>query len=185
VIKAWFLLRPVTKGGAKVNRKLVRCRKCFAIILALLLTAGMVPQYAQDRVPDKPTGTPLARRPKIGLALSGGGARGLAHIGVLQWFEENHIPVDYIAGTSMGGLVAAMYATGMSATEMRAFVQKIDWNKVLSGPPSYDELTFRRKEDQRKYPTEIELGARHGVHLASGVNPGQQIGFIFDRISLP
>src|SRR5437773_2900240 len=58
-------------------------------------------------------------RPKIGVALEGGGAMGLAHIGVLRWFDEHHIPVDYVAGTSMGGLVGGFYATGMSPDEDR------------------------------------------------------------------
>jgi predicted acylesterase/phospholipase RssA len=58
-------------------------------------------------------------RPKIGLVLSGGGARGFAHIGVLQWFEEHHIPVDYVAGTSMGGLICGMYSIGMTSDEIK------------------------------------------------------------------
>src|ERR1700724_3848016 len=62
-------------------------------------------------------------RPKIGVALEGGGALGLAHIGVLQWFEDHHIPVDYIAGTSMGGLVAGLYASGKSPSELEELVR--------------------------------------------------------------
>jgi|ERR1700737_341406 hypothetical protein len=77
-------------------------------------------QSAPDQEPPKPkpprespsATTGSRTRPKIGVALEGGGALGLAHIGVLQWFEEHHTPVDYIAGTSMGGLVASLYATG-------------------------------------------------------------------------
>ena len=64
-------------------------------------------------------------RPRIGLALSGGGALGMAHIGVLQWLEEHRIPVDRIAGTSMGGIVGAIYATGFSPAEMHNFVAKL------------------------------------------------------------
>ena len=67
----------------------------------------------------------MRQRAKIGLALSGGGARGFAHIGVLQWFEEHRIPVDYIAGTSMGGLVGGMYAAGMSPEEMQRVREEI------------------------------------------------------------
>src|SRR5256884_9023120 len=65
------------------------------------------------------TKTPQRHRPTIGVALEGGGAMGLAHIGVLKWFEEHHIPVDYVAGTSMGGLVGGFYATGMTRSEER------------------------------------------------------------------
>jgi len=70
-------------------------------------------------------------RPKIGVVLEGGGALGLAHIGVLQWFEEHRIPIDYLAGTSMGGLVGGMYATGMPANEIRDLVSTIDWGGSL------------------------------------------------------
>jgi NTE family protein len=98
-------------------------------------------------------------RPKIGLVLSGGGARGWAHVGVLRWFEEHRIPVDYVAGTSMGGLVGAMYAMGASPNEIREIGSQLDWDKALSGPPNFDELSFRRKEDQRMHPSDIELGA--------------------------
>ena len=65
-----------------------------------------------------------AHRPRIGLALSGGGALGLAEIGVIQWMEENHIPVDRIAGTSMGSIIGAMYATGMSPAEIQKFAER-------------------------------------------------------------
>jgi len=125
-------------------------------------------------------------RPKIGLVLSGGGARGWAHVGVLRWFEEHHIPVDYIAGTSMGALVGAMYAMGSSPNEIREIGSSLDWDKALSGPPSFYELSYRRKEDQRAYPSDLELGAgKDGISLPSGINPGHNIGLIFDRLTLP
>ena len=67
----------------------------------------------------EPTAQPSRPRLKIGVALEGGGALGLAHIGVLQWFEDHHIPIDYLAGTSMGGLVGGLYATGKSPQQLR------------------------------------------------------------------
>ena len=88
-------------------------------------------------------------RPKIGVALEGGGAMGLAHIGVLRWFDEHHIPVDYVAGTSMGGLVGGFYATGMSPDELKTLIDGIDWRKILGDRTPYEDLAFRRKEDQR------------------------------------
>src|SRR5678816_1005424 len=72
-------------------------------------------------------------RPTIAVALEGGGSLGFAHIGVLQWMEEHHIAVDYVAGTSMGGLVGGAYATGMHPAEVRELVSSIDWNAVLRG----------------------------------------------------
>src|ERR1700722_13137826 len=69
-----------------------------------------------------------SRRPRIALALEGGGALGLAHVGVLEWFDEHHIPVDAVAGTSMGGLIGGFYASGMSGDEIKLFADTIDWN---------------------------------------------------------
>ena len=124
-------------------------------------------------------------RPKIGLALSGGGARGFAHIGVLQWFEEHRIPVDYIAGTSMGGLVGGLYATGMSPAELKKLVGELDWDTLLRGYPSFQQLSYRRKEDRIYIPGPITLGLRRGVRLPTGMNAGMEIGLVFDRIALP
>ena len=76
---------------------------------------------------------PPLKRAKIGLALSGGGARGFAHIGVLQWLDEHRVPVDYIAGTSMGGLVGGLYAIGTSPAELRELVGSLDWDALLRG----------------------------------------------------
>src|SRR5271169_4056553 len=99
--------------------------------------------------------TTAAKRPSIGLVLEGGGALGLAHIGVIQWLEEHRIPVSYVAGTSMGGLVGGIYATGRSAAEVRALVSGIPWNTVLRGQVPFQNLTFRRKEDEFTYPASI------------------------------
>src|ERR1700761_6572841 len=84
------------------------------LLLDLILPALCPAQDAETPNPQQAAG----HRPRIGLALSGGGALGLAEIGVIQWMEENHIPVDRIAGTSMGGIIASMYATGMSPEEI-------------------------------------------------------------------
>src|SRR5688572_24707116 len=125
------------------------------------------------------------KRPRIGLVLSGGGARGIAHIGVLEWFEENRIPVDYVAGTSMGGIVGGMYAAGMTPAEMRKTLEEIDWEDILRSSPAYDELSFRRKQDRRENQTVIEFGLKNGVSIPSGFNSGHKVGLIFDRAALP
>jgi NTE family protein len=124
-------------------------------------------------------------RQSVGLVLEGGGALGLAHVGVLQWLEEHHIPVDYVAGTSMGGLVAGTYATGMSPTEVRELITNIDWDAVIRGEIPFADLAFRRKEDQIAYPNYLEFGLKHGVNFPGGFNSGQQVGMILDHISLP
>ncbi len=124
-------------------------------------------------------------RPKIGIALAGGGARGLAHIGVLQWLEEHRIPVGYIAGTSMGALVGAYYATGHTPAQIRKVIREMDWDDILRGIPSYRNLSFRRKEDRFAFPNALELGLRKGIRLPAGLNSGHKIGLMFDRLGIP
>src|ERR1700722_4417643 len=116
--------------------------------------------------------SPHAVRPRIGLALGGGAALGLAEIGVIQWIEENHIPVDRIAGTSMGGIIAAMYATGMSPAEIQKYAQHVDWGEAMLPESAYRELSFRRKQDRRDYQIESALGLKHGLNGPNGFNAG-------------
>jgi NTE family protein len=124
-------------------------------------------------------------RPTIGIALEGGGALGQAHIGVLKWFEEHHIPVDYVAGTSMGGLVGGFYATGKSADDLKEIVETADWPLLLSGGTPYQDLSFRRKEDAREVPNSIQIGLKHGATLPPGLNTGHQVNLLIDRETLP
>jgi NTE family protein len=124
-------------------------------------------------------------RPRIGLVLEGGGALGFAHIGVIEWMEQHHIPVDYVAGTSMGGLVGGLYASGMSPDEIKQFVQGIDWPTVLSGQVPFTALGYRRKEDKLAYPNRLEFGLIHGITLPSALNSGAAVGLLFDRVVLP
>jgi NTE family protein len=118
--------------------------RCFFFSVLISCSAN----YAQQPNP----------RVKIGLALQGGGAKGLAHIGVLQWLEEHHIPIDYLAGTSMGGLVGGLYATGHGPAEIQHIVKEVDWDSVLSGAIPYEALAFRRKQDLARFPTDWNWG---------------------------
>jgi len=138
---------------------------------------------APSQSPDKPqiTVKQPQGRPKIGLALEGGGALGEAHIGVLKWFEEHHIPIDYLAGTSMGGLVGGMYATGKSADDLRHLVETSDWPLLLGGATPYQSLSFRRKEDAKAVPNSITIGLKNGATLPPGLNSGHQINLMIDR----
>ena len=131
------------------------------------------------------TKMPEQHRPKIGVALEGGGAMGLAHIGVLKWFDEHHIPVDYVAGTSMGGLVGGLYATGMTPEEMQKLIEGFDWREILGDRTPYEDLSYRRKEDQRAYPNSLIFGLRHGLSAPAGLIAGHQIGLLIDRVTLP
>jgi NTE family protein len=124
-------------------------------------------------------------RQKIGVALEGGGALGLAHIGVLKWLYEHHVPVDLVAGTSMGGLVGGIYATGRTPEEIQQLIENVDWDQALSGQLPFRDLSYRRKEDAVEFPTQIEFGLRRGIQLPAGFNAGQQVSFILDHVALP
>ena len=124
-------------------------------------------------------------RPKLGLVLEGGGALGLAHIGVITWMEEHRIPVSYVAGTSMGGLVGGIYATGRSPAEVRELINGIDWDQVLSGTVPFRDLSFRRKEDAHEVPGSLEFGLRKGLQFPAGFNTGEQVDLILDSVALP
>ena len=165
-------------------------------IFSLLLLPSLL-QAQQKMVPatppvsatrensEVPATTRSQHRPKIGVALEGGGAMGLAHIGVLKWFEEHHIPVDYVAGTSMGGLVGGFFATGMTPEEMQKLIGGLDWRKILGDRTPYQDLSYRRKEDQRAYPNSLIFGLRRGLSAPAGLIAGHQIGLLIDRVTLP
>lgn len=146
--------------------------KCRLIALVFLFSCTTIAQV----------NTPPARK-KVGLVLEGGGALGLAHVGVIEWLEENHIPVDYIAGTSMGGLIGGMYAMGYSPKEIRDTVGLIDWDAVLYDRIDYNDLAFRRKQDRRTYPNTLAFSLRKGFRLPEGVNAGHRVGLILDNLT--
>ena len=132
-----------------------------------------------------PTATGVQGRPRVGLALGGGAARGIAHIGLLRWFEEHRIPIDYLAGTSMGGLVGGAYASGLSPDEIEAMMKQADWDLMFLGDSPYRYKTFRRKEDARAFPGMLDFGLKGGFKLPSGLNAGQQVELMLDSIALP
>jgi NTE family protein len=137
-----------------------------AVAAALTLATGS-PAAAQSSV---------ETRPRIGLALSGGGARGLAHVGVLKVLEELHIPVDCITGTSMGAVVGGAYAAGASAAQMDEVVRKVDWNDLFTDRPPREEMTPRRKQEDYSGYFAPEIGLRNGsLRLAKGVVAGVTI----------
>jgi len=152
---------------------------CLRICLLILSSASLVaPVRAQE-----PSAPVPAHRRRVGLALSGGGALGLAEIGVIRWMEEHRIPVDRIAGTSMGSIIGAMYATGMSPDEMVDFAEKIDWDEALLPEPTYSQLAYRRKQDRRDFQIDAPLGLKHGLNGPNGFNPGHGVGLLLDRIA--
>jgi NTE family protein len=121
-------------------------------------------------------------RPRIGVAFGGGSARGLAHVGILRWFEEHHIPIDVAAGTSMGGLIGGGFASGMSSAELTALLGRTDWDEMFGFSP-FRYKNVRRKEDARAYPSRLELGRKNGLSLPLALNNGQQVDFLLARIA--
>ena len=159
-------------------RKRLRPRRPIVLVLLLLATATAATGSAA-------AGQQPEDRPRVGLALGGGAARGFAHIGVLEWLEEHRIPVDAIAGTSMGGLVGGSYAAGQTAAEVGAMVAGVDWDRVFGGEVEYPLLSFRRKEDLRAYPVRHELGLRGGLRLVQSLDPGHYVELLLSRLALP
>jgi NTE family protein len=169
----------------------MRLHPCVLLILLLWVSLPALaqqeqkPQQPLTTTPVKPTSQPPKSRLTIGVALEGGGALGEAHVGVLQWFAEHHIPIDYLAGTSMGGLVGGLYATGKSADQLRDLLEHADWNLLLAGATPYQDLSFRRKEDARDIPNSLQIGLKNGATLPAALNSGQQVGLLIDRETLP
>lgn len=125
-------------------------------------------------------------RPKIGLALSGGGARGVAHVGVLKVLEEHRIPVDYIAGTSMGAIVGGLYASGMSAKEIEAAIYQVDWQDAFIDKTRRQDRSFRRKRDDDLYLIKNKPGLSGGmIKFPPAVIDGQKIDLLLKRYTLP
>ncbi len=124
-------------------------------------------------------------RPRVGLVLGGGGARGAAHIGVLKELERQRVPVDVIAGTSMGAIVGGLYASGMSVADLEALTGSLDWAAALSDEPQREDLNFRRKQDDARFPIDLELGVRGSdLVLPQGVIQGQKLDLLLRDLTL-
>ncbi|HEY4132306.1 MAG TPA: patatin-like phospholipase family protein, partial [Gemmatimonadaceae bacterium] len=129
-----------------------------------------------------PQAPAVGDRPRIGVAFGGGSARGLAHVGVIRWFEEHHIPIDLVAGTSMGGLVGGAYAAGMSAGELSTLLAGTDWDEMF-GASSFRYKNVARKRDARAFPTRLEFGFHHGIVPPHALNNGQEVDYLLARIA--
>jgi len=130
-----------------------------ALFLAMCVAIAPDSSIAQSQSADTP------KRPRIGLALSGGGARGAAHIGVLKVLEELRVPVHCVAGTSMGSVVGGAFAAGTTPAEMEAVITKTDWNEVFVDRPPRGEISIRRKQEDYKPLFAPEFGFRDGAIL--------------------
>jgi NTE family protein len=126
-----------------------------------------------------------AERPRVGLVLGGGGARGAAHIGVLRELERQRIPIDAIVGTSMGAIVGGLYAAGKTPAELEEIVSTLDWADAMRDTPSREHLSFRRKVDDERYPITLELGVRDGgLVLPMGAVEGQRLALVLRDLTI-
>ena len=155
---------------------------CILSLLTVSLTS-----YGQDSISVCP-------RPKVGLVLSGGGAKGAAHIGVLKYIEEMGIPIDYIAGTSMGSIVGGMYALGYSSDEILNIISEVDWDRLISNKVERQKISYERKSESRNQLITIPFSVGTDQHelqsrsfknsLPTGIVSGDNLINLFNSLSV-
>jgi NTE family protein len=123
-------------------------------------------------------------RPRIGLTLSGGGAKGLAHIGILKAIDSAGLKIDYITGTSMGSILGALYAIGYSADSIEKISRRIDWDLLLSNQSTMRSMIMEEKEEYSKYDIELPW-VNHWFRIATGVIEGQELWLKFAELFRP
>jgi NTE family protein len=149
----------------------------YAVVCAALALAQLGVAEAQE-IPRE--------RPRIGLVLSGGGARGAAHIGVLKVLEELRVPVDAIAGTSMGAVVGGLYASGLSAKDVENVMTSVDWADAFQDRPARSDLDFRRKLEDQNFLVRFPLGLKgRKFRVPRGLVQGQKLTQILRGLTLP
>lgn len=134
----------------------------------------------------QPTMQQAEHRVRLGLVLSGGGARGFAHIGVLKALEELNIAFDVVAGTSMGAMVGGGFAAGYTADEIRDITLSVDWPRMFAPRPDREKLTWRRKNEERMGLGDGEIGlTREGLRFPAQVVPSQELDIFLQRVTEP
>ncbi|WP_336367418.1 patatin-like phospholipase family protein [Marinobacter sp. C2H3] len=161
-------------------------RAClWGLVCLAALTLGVAPALSAAAAGgnDGRTGDVKAR-PMVALVLSGGGAKGMAHVGVLRVLEEMHVPVDLVVGTSAGSAVGALYASGMPVAEIERRFMNLDWLSSFRDDPGRVYKPIRRKESEWRFPLAPGLGLRaDGVHVGGGLVAGQNLGFILNELT--
>lgn len=165
------------------------------ITIKVLLTASLLVAVSARAQPAAPIDGASAsaaadistpHRPRIGLVLSGGGARGAAHIGVLKLLDQLHVPIDAIAGTSMGAVVGGLYASGMSGEQIEQAMASVDWQSAFRDRPPRTELGFRRKEEDRQFLVNLPLGLQgKKLVIPEGLVQGQKLTETLRQLVLP
>jgi NTE family protein len=154
-----------------LERELHRMKIFRTAIVCIALAAALPAQESK----------PEPHRPRVALALSGGGSLGIAHIGVLQYFEEHHIPVDAIAGSSIGGLVGGLYATGHTPQEIEAAFTQADWAQITRIQTRYQDLPFESRQLRAEHPGEYALQLGRGLSLPAGLSTVEPLDLLLSR----
>jgi hypothetical protein len=153
------------------------------ILVAIALAVLFMFPAPSAKAEDESAATP---RPRIGLVLGGGGARGGAHVGVLKVLEELRIPVDYIAGTSMGSIVGGLYASGLNAQDIEREMLAMDWQNLFRDEPSRADRSFRRKSDDYSYAFKVKPGFNDGkIAIPLAYIRGQKFDLELNRLTMP
>ncbi|MFO0324035.1 MAG: patatin-like phospholipase family protein [Burkholderiales bacterium] len=161
-----------------LHRALLHASLIISLCLSLAVAPPSVAQSASA------TQNTQSSRPKIALVLSGGGARGAAHVGVIKVLEEMRVPIDLIVGTSMGALIGASYASGTSVAELEQRLSKAEWNEILKDASPREDRSFLRKEEDQAKLLKLELGVKDGtVRLPPGAISGQRLDSLFRDIT--
>ena len=148
---------------------------------SLLLAAGLAAAVAAAPVAFAQAGAPA--RPKVGLVLGGGGARGGAHLGVLEVLEELRVPFDCVAGTSMGALVGGAYVAGVSPAEMKETIRKTDWDRMFDDSAGREAVDLRRKQLDDRFFSGLEFGVtKGGLRYREGAVAGEKFKVFFNQL---
>jgi NTE family protein len=141
---------------------------------------------ATAQQPAAPPAAAAPHRLRIGLVLSGGGARGIAHAGVIEVLEKLHVPIDAIAGTSMGAVVGGLYASGLSPDQIEATIRSLNWQEAFRDRPPREDLTLRRKQEDENFLVKFPIGIKGGRPvLPMGLIQGQSLTEVLRRLTLP
>nr|WP_315150280.1 patatin-like phospholipase family protein [uncultured Flavobacterium sp.] len=123
-------------------------------------------------------------RPKVGLVLSGGGAKGIAHIGVLKAIDSAGLKIDYVTGTSMGSIIGGLYSVGYSGNQIEKVTKQLNWDELLSGKPIYKYVGIDEKDEFGQYSVEVGIKDKK-VQTATGLIDSQELWLILNRMFLP
>src|ERR1700683_2120143 len=184
MISTTWMTSEMMKAKLMRSSLMAACSLCMQTARIMLITALLLGCAAAGA--QRVGQTPAAPRPRIGLVLSGGGARGAAHIGVLKMLDRLHVPIDVIAGTSMGAVVGGLYASGMSGEQIQHALSSLDWQAAFRDRPPRTELDYRRKEEDREYLVNLPLGIQgKRLVIPKGLVQGQMLTETLRQLTLP